>query len=71
MYPHLKQQAKAGKGCRGLSNKKRKTHEDDDESDDPVGLIVHFGMTANSDADNLLHTQWAIDTGCSRYITHS
>jgi len=71
LYPHLKQQAKAGKGRRGPSDKKRKTHKDDDESDDPVGLIAHFGMTANNDTGNLLHTQWAVDTGCSRHITHS
>ena len=71
LYPHLKQQAKVGKERRGLSSKKRKTHEDDDESDEPIGLIAHFGMTANNDTDNLLHTQWAIDTGCSRHITHS
>jgi hypothetical protein len=71
LYPHLKQQAKAGKGRRGPSGKKRKTREDDDESDDPVSLIAHFGMTADNDTGNLLHTQWAIDTGCSRHITHS
>lgn len=71
LYPHLKQQAKAGKGRRGPSTKRRKTREDDDESDDPVGLIAHFGMTANDDTGNLLHTQWAVDTGCSRHITHS
>jgi len=71
LYPHLKQQAKARKGRRGPSDKKRKTYEDDDESDDPVGLIEHFGMTANNNTGNLLHTQWAVDTGCSRHITHS
>lgn len=71
LYPHLKQQAKAEKGRRRPSSKKRKTREDDDESDDPVGLIAHFGMTSNNDAGNLLHTQWAVDTGCSRHITHS
>jgi len=71
LHPHLKQQAKTRKERRGLSSKKRKIHEDDDESDDPVGLIAHFGMTANNDAGNLLHTQWAVDTGCSRHITHS
>jgi hypothetical protein len=71
LYPHLKQQAKTGKGRRGPFDKKRKTYKDDDESDDPVGLIAHFGMTANNDTGNLLHTQWAVDTGCSRHITHS
>ena len=71
LHPHLKQQAKARKERRGPSSKKRKTHEDDDESDDPVGLIAHFGMTANNDTGNLLHTQWAVDTGCSRHITYS
>ena len=57
LHPHLKQQAKAGKGRRGLFSKKRKTYKDDDESDNPVGLITHFRMTANNDTGNLLHTQ--------------
>jgi hypothetical protein len=56
LYPHLKQQAKAGKGRHGPSSKKTKTHEDYDELDDPIGLIAHFGMTANNDTGNLLHT---------------
>ena len=50
---------------------KKRKQNDDDDSDDPVGLIAHFGMTANNDSGNLLHTQWAIDTACSRHITHS
>ncbi|KFZ19887.1 hypothetical protein V501_00426 [Pseudogymnoascus sp. VKM F-4519 (FW-2642)] len=49
-------EAKAGKGRYGPSSKKRKTREDDDKSDDPIGLIAHFGMTANNDTGNLLHT---------------
>ena len=28
-------------------------------------------MTAHNDTGNLLHTQWTVDTGCSRRITHS
>ena len=56
LYPHLKQQAKARKGRCGLSNKKRKIYEDNNKSDDPVGLIIYFGMTANSNTNNLLHT---------------
>ena len=56
LYPHLKQQAKAKKGHRGLSNKKRKIYKNDNKSDNPVGLITHFGMTANSDTNNLLYT---------------
>ena len=55
LYPHLKQQAKAGKECRGLSSKKRKTYKDDDELDKPIGLITHFGMTVNNDINNLLY----------------
>ena len=69
LYPYLKR-SKAGKGRNGSSNK-RKKRDDDDDSDAPVGLIAHFGMTANNDVNNLLHTQWTIDTGCSRHITHS
>ncbi|XTI83191.1 hypothetical protein V2W45_1338301 [Cenococcum geophilum] len=57
LYPHLKQQAKAEKGCRGLFGKKRKTYKDDDESDNPMGLIAHFGITANNNTGNLLYTQ--------------
>ena len=56
LYPHLKQQAKARKGRHGLFNKKRKTYEDNNKSDNPIGLIIHFRMTANSNTDNLLHT---------------
>ena len=56
LYPHLKQQAKARKGYYRLSNKKKKTHEDNNKLDNPVGLITHFRMTANSDIDNLLYT---------------
>ena len=56
LYPYLKQQAKAGKGRRGLSNKKRKTYKDNDELDDPIGLIAYFRITANNNTSNLLHT---------------
>jgi hypothetical protein len=57
LYPHLKQQAKAGKGYRGLFSKKRKTYKDNNKLDNPIGLIIYFGMTANNDISNLLHTQ--------------
>ena len=70
LHPNLKKDARAGKDRRGHVGKKRKQNDDDD-SDDPVGLIAHFGMTASNDSGNLLHTQWAIDTACSRHITHS
>ena len=56
LYLHLKQQAKAGKGRRGLSNKKRKTYKDNDKSDDPIGLIIHFRITASNNTSNLLYT---------------
>ena len=56
LYPHLKQQAKARKGYRGLSNKKRKTYKDNNKSDNPTGLITHFKITVNSNINNLLHT---------------
>lgn len=71
LHPHLKQQVKARKERRGQLSKKRKTPEQDEDSDDPVGLIAHLGLTANNDTGNLLHTQWAVDTACSRHITHS
>ena len=56
LYPHLKQQAKARKGHRGLSNKKRKTYKDNNKLNNPIGLIIYFRMTANSNANNLLYT---------------
>jgi hypothetical protein len=56
LYLYLKQQAKAGKGYCGLSNKKRKTYEDNNKSNNPVGLIIHFKMTVNSNINNLLYT---------------
>ena len=56
LYLYLKQQAKARKGHRRLSNKKRKTYKDNNKSDNPIGLITHFGITANSNTNNLLHT---------------
>ena len=56
LYPYLKQQAKAKKGHRRLSNKKRKTYKDNNKSDNPIGLIIHFGITANSNINNLLYT---------------
>lgn len=71
LHPHLKQQAKAKKERREQLSKKRKIHEEADDSDDPVGLIAHLGLTASNDTGSLLHTQWAVDTTCSRHITHS
>ena len=56
LYPHLKQQANAKKECRGLSSKKRKIYKNNNELDEPIGLITHFGMTANNNTDNLLYT---------------
>ena len=56
LYPHLKQQAKARKGRRGPSSKKRKTYKDDNKLDNPIGLIAHFGITANNNTGNLLYT---------------
>ena len=56
LYPHLKQQAKAKKGYYGLFNKKRKTYKDNNKLDNPIGLIIHFRITANSNTDNLLYT---------------
>ena len=56
LYLYLKQQAKAKKGYCGLSNKKRKTYEDNNKLNNPIGLIIHFKITANSDVNNLLYT---------------
>ena len=56
LHLYLKQQAKAGKGRCGPSSKRRKTHEDNDELDNPISLIAHFGITANNNTSNLLYT---------------
>ena len=56
LYLYLKQQAKAKKGHYGLFNKKRKTYKDNNKSDNPIGLITHFRIIANSNTDNLLYT---------------
>ena len=56
LYPYLKQQAKAGKGRRRLSSKKRKTYKDNNKLDNPIGLIIYFGITANNNTSNLLYT---------------
>ena len=56
LYLYLKQQAKAKKGHRGLFNKKRKIYKDNNKSDNPIGLIIYFRMTVNSNTNNLLYT---------------
>ena len=56
LYLHLKQQAKAKKGYYKLSNKKRKTYEDNNKLNNPIGLIIHFRMIANSNINNFLYT---------------
>ena len=56
LYLYLKQQAKAKKGYCGLFNKKRKIYKDNNKSDNPIGLIIYFKMTVNSNINNLLHT---------------
>ena len=56
LYLHLKQQAKAKKGRRRLFNKKRKTYKDNNKLDSPIGLIIHFKITANNNTNNLLYT---------------
>jgi hypothetical protein len=56
LYLHLKQQAKARKGHYRLSSKKRKTYKDNNELDNPIGLIIHFKMIANNNTSNLLYT---------------
>jgi hypothetical protein len=49
---------------------KRQRVETDNELDGSIGLVAHFGMAATSDTSSLLHTQWIVDTACSRHITH-
>ena len=56
LYLHLKQQAKAKKGYYRLFNKKKKTYKNNNKLDNPIGLIIHFKMTANSNINNLLYT---------------
>ena len=55
LYLHLKQQANAKKERRGLSSKKRKTYKDNNKLDKPIGLIIHFKITANNNTNNLLY----------------
>ena len=56
LYLYLKQQAKARKGYYRLFNKKRKTYKDNNKSDNPIGLIIYFKITVNSNINNLLYT---------------
>ena len=56
LYLYLKQQANAKKEHRGLSSKKRKIYKDNNKLDKPIGLIIHFKITANNDTNNLLYT---------------
>ena len=56
LYLYLKQQAKAKKGYYRLFNKKRKTYKDNNKLDNPIGLIIHFRITANNNINNLLYT---------------
>ena len=56
LYLYLKQQAKARKGYCGLFNKKRKTYKDNNKLDNPIGLIIYFRITVNSNINNLLYT---------------
>jgi hypothetical protein len=50
---------------------KRQRVKTGNKSDSSIGLVAHFGITATSDTGSLLHTQWIVDTACSRHITHS
>ena len=56
LYPHLKQQIKARKEYHGLSSKKRKFYKDNNKLNSPIGLIIHFRITANNNISNLLYT---------------
>ena len=41
---------------RRLFSKTRKTYKDNNKLDSPIGLIIHFGITANNNINNLLYT---------------
>lgn len=69
LHPELKPKGANSKNTKKKS--KRQRIDADNESDGSIGLVAHFGMTATSDTSDLLHTQWIIDTACSRHITHS
>ena len=56
LYLYLKQQAKIGKRHHRPSNKKRKIYKNNNKLDNFVGLITHFGIMANNNTSNLLHT---------------
>ena len=55
LYLYLKQQAKAKKGHYRLFNKKRKIYKDNNKLNNPIGLIIYFKITANSNTNNLLY----------------
>lgn len=70
LHPHLKR--KSNNRYPRFGQKSKRPRRDDDDSDDPVAMIASLGMAASSDdTSNLLASQWAIDTACSRHITHS
>jgi hypothetical protein len=50
---------------------KRQKVKTNNKSDGLIGLIAYFSIAATSDTNSLLHTQWIVDTTCSRHITHS
>jgi hypothetical protein len=50
---------------------KRQGVETGNESDGSIGLVAYFSIAATSDTNNLLHTQWIVNTACSCYITYS
>ena len=56
LYLYLKQQAKVRKEYYRLFNKKRKIYKDNNKLNNPIGLIIHFGITVNSNINNLLYT---------------
>jgi hypothetical protein len=49
---------------------KRQRVKTNNESDGLIGLVAHFGLAATNNTNSLLHTQWIVDTACSRHITH-
>jgi hypothetical protein len=49
---------------------KRQRVKTSNKSDGLIGLVTYFGITATSDTNSLLHTQWIVNTTCSRHITH-
>jgi hypothetical protein len=71
LYLHLKGKSN-NRNSRLRQRNNKRPRRDDDGSDDLIAMITSLGMAASlNDMSTQLATQWAIDTACSRHITHS